>query len=557
VRTIGEVADLAGTTVKTLHYYDQIGLLKPLARSEAGYRLYGREELLRLREIMIWRRLGFPLADIAALIDEPDHDREDALQRQLELADSQLDKFQGLTRGLKTALAAVHAGGSPTEDEVFVGFARSLVEDEAGRPFEAPLIPSRRIATFSRLSGRSPNGTADGLSDAMPKRIVATDPLLIAENLLALGVLPVASGTVADHTNGGSELYWPWPDLVEDAIRDRIQNVGWYGTDRDLIERAEPDLILDLRYRESGETQAGDMSDGRCGYGDLCGIAPTVLLDVPLAAPGLLERLEQLATATSVEERVAPLMASWNARIQALRDHVAGETVSACLLWEDFLEFGASECDVAFIPREEHESQLFTLLGMELTPPPEGRLGHLGGYVYSGVEGLSGLTAPTLFLTLDHIASERLGPLLSREPLSKLPAVRQGRVFDLRWTNMRGGWFSYHWRLDVIARAFGVRRLRSGDPTAPVHLAAAPSGKVTVAPTRGGGVASLSGPRLSELWFEIADGVATEIDVGDAAAGMSLFPEAYSLRTDRGATTLMHDRESALERVSWLAAAKS
>ncbi|MGH9071250.1 MAG: MerR family transcriptional regulator [Acidimicrobiales bacterium] len=69
-----------------MRYYDQLGLLKPQARSAAGYRLYGQEDLLRLREILIWRRLGFPLADIAALIDDPGHDRSEALRRQLALS---------------------------------------------------------------------------------------------------------------------------------------------------------------------------------------------------------------------------------------------------------------------------------------------------------------------------------------------------------------------------------------------------------------------------------------------------------------------------------------
>src|SRR5580658_2159169 len=104
MRTIGDVAELAGVTAKALRYYDRIGLLKPLARSDSGYRLYGREELLRLREILIWRRLGFSLTDIAALIEEPGHDVRDALQRQLELATLQLETFEGLARGLKTAI---------------------------------------------------------------------------------------------------------------------------------------------------------------------------------------------------------------------------------------------------------------------------------------------------------------------------------------------------------------------------------------------------------------------------------------------------------------------
>jgi DNA-binding transcriptional MerR regulator/ABC-type Fe3+-hydroxamate transport system substrate-binding protein len=554
MKTIGEVADLAGVSTQTLRWYDRIGLLPPRARSGAGYRLYGTEELLRLREILIWRQLGFPLGDIAALIDDPGHDRAEALRRQRELAVAQRDKFYALTRGLDVALATVDASGSVVEHEVFAGFAKSLVHDDDGIDGRrASGSEARSIPTFALLSGRSHHGTARGPSDSSgPKRIVATDPVWIAENLLALGVLPVGAGTASDCTDGRPELFWPWPDLVEEPVRDRIQNVGPYGTDRDLIERAEPDLILDLRYRRTGQMQAEDLSDGRCRYSDLCAIAPTVLLDVPLKTPGLVERLEQLAVIASVEDRVAPVVASWEARIGALREHVAGETVSACLLWPGFPDVERANGLVGHIPREEHECQLFTSLGMELTPPPEGQPAYLGGSVMVGLEGLSALTAPTLFLTRDGIPSERFHELPAMEPLSRLPAVREGRVFDLRWTNMRGGWFSYHWRLDVIARAFGVHRLRCRGVAAPVYLAVAQSGKTTVVPTGGDGVASLRGPRISGLRFEIARGIVTEIDVGgDAAADLVAFPEAYSLSIDDGVVRyLTQDRESALERVT-------
>jgi DNA-binding transcriptional MerR regulator len=81
VKTLREVADLAGVTIRTLRHYDKVGLLKPLNRTASpGIRLHGRYELLRLREIPVWRQLGFALADIAALIDQPEHDRAEALQ---------------------------------------------------------------------------------------------------------------------------------------------------------------------------------------------------------------------------------------------------------------------------------------------------------------------------------------------------------------------------------------------------------------------------------------------------------------------------------------------
>jgi DNA-binding transcriptional MerR regulator len=85
MRTVGEVAKLAGVTVRTLHHYDEIGLLSPGVRSDAAYRLYSYEDLIRLQEILVWRQLGFSLAETQALLDDPGYDRANALRRQREL----------------------------------------------------------------------------------------------------------------------------------------------------------------------------------------------------------------------------------------------------------------------------------------------------------------------------------------------------------------------------------------------------------------------------------------------------------------------------------------
>jgi len=79
---VGEVAQLAGISVRALHHYDAIGLLCPKTRSGAGYRLYDSDDLLRLQQIMIRRELGLTLEQIRATIDAPDFELKLALQRQ-------------------------------------------------------------------------------------------------------------------------------------------------------------------------------------------------------------------------------------------------------------------------------------------------------------------------------------------------------------------------------------------------------------------------------------------------------------------------------------------
>ena len=85
MRTVHEVSELAHVSVRTLHHYDKTGLLRPSARSEAGYRLYSDKDLARLQEIMLFRELEFSLADIGAVLDSPDFDLKRALDQQIEL----------------------------------------------------------------------------------------------------------------------------------------------------------------------------------------------------------------------------------------------------------------------------------------------------------------------------------------------------------------------------------------------------------------------------------------------------------------------------------------
>ena len=83
--TVHEVSKLAGVSIRTLQYYDKIGLLHPTGYSAAGYRLYDDADLERLQHILLFRELEFPLKDIKVIINSPDFDRSKALEQQIEL----------------------------------------------------------------------------------------------------------------------------------------------------------------------------------------------------------------------------------------------------------------------------------------------------------------------------------------------------------------------------------------------------------------------------------------------------------------------------------------
>ena len=94
MKTVKQISSLTGVSVRTLHHYDSIGLLKPTAITEAGYRLYDDAALHRLQQILLLRELGFPLKDIPAILDAPEDIRRQALDRQIRQLEAKRQRLQ-------------------------------------------------------------------------------------------------------------------------------------------------------------------------------------------------------------------------------------------------------------------------------------------------------------------------------------------------------------------------------------------------------------------------------------------------------------------------------
>ena len=101
MKTVHEVSELTGVSVRALHHYDAVGLLKPTAVTEAGYRLYDDAAIARLQSILLFRELEFPLKSIKAILDSPEFDARAAMLEQiklLELRREQIDRLILLAR---------------------------------------------------------------------------------------------------------------------------------------------------------------------------------------------------------------------------------------------------------------------------------------------------------------------------------------------------------------------------------------------------------------------------------------------------------------------------
>lgn len=104
MKTIKEISKIAGISVRTLQYYDKIGLLSPTAHSDAGYRLYSDSELITLQHILLFRELEFPLKDIKEIINNENFNKDIALEQQINLLTLKKERLENLilfAKGIK------------------------------------------------------------------------------------------------------------------------------------------------------------------------------------------------------------------------------------------------------------------------------------------------------------------------------------------------------------------------------------------------------------------------------------------------------------------------
>ena len=109
--SIKKVTKLTGITVRTMRYYDQIGLLPPADKTEGGHRLYGEEDLKKLQEIQFLKTLGFSLKEIKEILSEGNHDWSVGLQNQLAYISKEIEKMKEIESTLIWFIKSIHIRG--------------------------------------------------------------------------------------------------------------------------------------------------------------------------------------------------------------------------------------------------------------------------------------------------------------------------------------------------------------------------------------------------------------------------------------------------------------
>ncbi len=210
--TVGRVAELTGVTVRTLHHYDEIGLVQPSARTAAGYRAYSPDDVERLRGVLTYRRLGFGLREIADLLDDPATDTVAHLRRLRGLLLEQRDRAGAMVTAIDRELAARAMGISTTPEEQLKMFGAQLY-DTIGPAYPATRCTEPRIAAqvWEALGDARTVlnvGAGTGSYEPPDREVTAVEPSAVMRALRPAGAAPCMAACAED---------LPFPDQSFDA----------------------------------------------------------------------------------------------------------------------------------------------------------------------------------------------------------------------------------------------------------------------------------------------------------------------------------------------------
>jgi DNA-binding transcriptional MerR regulator len=184
VYTVKQLSKLAGVSVRTLHYYDEVGLLKPSSLGGNGYRYYEEEALLRLQQILFYRELELSLGEIKAIVSRPDFDVQTALRSHKQALQGRVERLKHLIQTVDNTIDQMKGNETMNAKGLFEGFSEEEQEkyaQEAEQMYDPATVraSNRRWKVYS--SAEKERILAEGkaiyadLAKAMPKGAVSAE----------------------------------------------------------------------------------------------------------------------------------------------------------------------------------------------------------------------------------------------------------------------------------------------------------------------------------------------------------------------------------------------
>jgi MerR family transcriptional regulator, thiopeptide resistance regulator len=238
--TVSQVAKASGISVRTLHHYDEIGLLRPSGRSDAGYRLYDPADLERLQQILFFRELEFSLEEIGKILDDPGFDLGSALRMQRQMLAEKSARAQSLIAAVDDALARLEKGKTMTEDEIFQhwkDFKQEDHEEEAKRRWgdgDAWKESKKRTARYTKEDWEALGREAAAIYHKFTALIEAGTP----------ATSPAAMDAAEEHREHISKWFYPCPVAMHRGLGELYVNDPRFTAN---IDRMRPGLSLYMR----------------------------------------------------------------------------------------------------------------------------------------------------------------------------------------------------------------------------------------------------------------------------------------------------------------------
>ena len=252
---VKDVAALAGVSVRTLHHYDAIGILRPSARTEAGYRLYDDDDLLRLQQILIGRALGLSLERIRRSLDDPSFDRRAALVAQRRELEARASETTRMIRAIDHALTALD---STTEKEftmtidpkeIFDGFDPGAYEAEARTRWgssESFAIAAARSKRYGEGDWRALKAEQSAIYDDLA-RAMGSGASLTSEAVVAI---------VLRHRMAIERWFYPCSEEMHLRLADLYENDWRFAANIDVHgEGLTEYLVAAIRARTESSTE--------------------------------------------------------------------------------------------------------------------------------------------------------------------------------------------------------------------------------------------------------------------------------------------------------------
>jgi DNA-binding transcriptional MerR regulator len=230
-------------SVRTLHHYDEIGLLRPSGRSHAGYRLYGERDLERLQQILFFRELEFPLEEIVRILDDPDFDVRSALRMQRQMLTEKAGRLGALIKAVDAAisrLAPEKGARTMSQEDVFAvwrEFKQEDYEEEARERWgetDAYQESKRRTARYTKQDWEALGKESAAIYVKMMALMDAGTPATATEAMEA----------AEEHRQHITRWFYPCPRDMHRGLGELYVNDGRFTAN---IDRMKPGLSEYLR----------------------------------------------------------------------------------------------------------------------------------------------------------------------------------------------------------------------------------------------------------------------------------------------------------------------